>query len=146
MFSQDYYFIVYDTNPDRERVKYEIDANGVKIGCSYKKFLEFVRETVSLTVMNKVKATLNNYNERYILDREEGKVIEIDKGRSPETVSNFTKYKDKIESKRNDDYSSANGWVNGVIKQRDDWNQKDLSNDRPSNSTRGSGREVFGQY
>ena len=96
--------------------------------------------------MNKVKATLNNYNERYILDREEGKVIEIDKGRSPETVSNFTKYKDKIESKRNDDYSSANGWVNGVIKQRDDWNQKDLSNDRPSNSTRGSGREVFGQY
>lgn len=146
MFSQDYYFIVYDTNPDRERVKYEIDANGVRIGCNYKKFLEFIRETVSLTVMNKVKATLNNYNERYLLDREEGKITEIDKGRDPETLSNFTKYKDKLETKKNDESACANSWVNGVIKQREDWKSKNLDNDRHSKASRGLGREVFGHY
>lgn len=124
----DYYFIVYQTNPSRERVKYEIDACGVKHSTSYKNFLEFIQETISLTVSNKVKVSLNNYNEVYLLDRENGSVKELQEGQLPKLNSNFKVYKEAIAEAAKEDSSNTQSWVDGVLNMRPDWTEKTQAN------------------
>lgn len=117
-----FYFIVYSTNPDKHRVTFELDSNGIRQSLNENIFFDLIYQTCNLTLANKVKATFANVNETYLLDRENKTIKELINGTGPEKQAHFKMYQDKLKEKKQAE--KRQDWVVKILNTQNSWKNR----------------------
>ncbi len=112
----DFYFVVFTSNPIKNRVKYEVDANNSISSVTTEKFVDFIRQTVGLKAVASVQKALRNVGETYLLDREEQKLFEVSRAASLPEEANFKKYQKIIKETKMLDTTMNVDWTQSVMK------------------------------